>query len=224
MWKPWKLLRYIPLVETHTTFGQQIWSLLSSLGIVGGTGIAMGWLASATEWLNAYGPIAYGGIGLASAFVAAGALALIGVGRERLSRVQLNARLATTPTTVNPLEDTFQRVRINVADFECPFNQLYQGKTFIKCELTGPANVIFFGSVNIEDSPRIDCEFVSYNRKVKIRNAIVFENPTFRGCVLYRLTIFVPEEGAAAMDKALGDIKWLNKPAICPGRDTPIDR
>ena len=145
-----RLVRLIPPWEAHTAFGQQIWGLLTSLSLVGGTGVLTGWLGAASTWLEPWGPIGYMAAGLAGALVAASCLALVGLWLERMARARFIVEAAVTPRTINPLEQTFIKLKISLQDFFSPFMTPNKGKTFIGCHLHGRAIVAMLGDVHLE--------------------------------------------------------------------------
>jgi hypothetical protein len=87
--------------------------------------------------------------------------------------------------TVNPLDDVFT--------FKRPPPEMAVGKTFVNCDVYGPANIILNGSTSLNDVRMDTCDFVMVKVNHPIANAIAFENTTFRNCNLYGLTFFIPE-------------------------------
>jgi uncharacterized membrane protein YeaQ/YmgE (transglycosylase-associated protein family) len=117
---------------------------------VGGTGVLTGWPGAASARLEPWGPIGYMATGLAGALIAAWCLALVGFWLERMARARFIVEAAVTPRTINPLEQTFIKLKISLQDCFSPFMTLNEGKTFIECHLHGHAIVVMLGDVHLE--------------------------------------------------------------------------
>src|SRR3712207_1469888 len=123
------LLSRILKIEPGVSFGQWIydrisnnWDRLAALFVATG---GMSYLASITQWVEAWGPFGIGTAGILSGLAIwvgiALAQSLRAKAEERRSQAALYAALAQQPKTVNPLADTFDKVRLSAQDFFRPW-------------------------------------------------------------------------------------------------------
>jgi hypothetical protein len=95
---------------------------------------------------------------------------------------------------INPLDLTFERKRILLNDFVLPSHPVIEGKTFIDCDLIGPA-CIYFASNNQAAPirpPKFDAVWLS--PEAKFNNRFIFNNCIFRNCSFQRITMFASIE------------------------------
>ena len=128
--------------------------------------------------------------------------------RSGRSRVQAHDHVAEpddTPcfaaTTImpQPTEITqfiFGRpLEININAFKTPFPENIQSKTFVNCEIYGPAVLLFNGYTTLDRGGMFSCDFVKVKtgKEHPIYNAIAFENITLRNCRLFNMTVLIPD-------------------------------
>src|SRR5690554_817283 len=117
---------------------QRAWPVLLFLFSGGGL---MAFLAAATDWINRFGPIAWG---LAFFAGAAVSLALYWAGLA-LARWRTRNKImaaAAGPTNVNILEHEFVRKVIRLADFYDGYSLPIRNKRFSGCKVIGPAILV----------------------------------------------------------------------------------
>jgi hypothetical protein len=165
------------------------------------------WAASATEWINQYGPIAW----VATAFICAGLTVFIFWGA---SKIKLNWETASATkkwkqdvTNINPLDNEFNRKRINFKDLVHPIHRKIIGKTFTHCELMGPANIILENCM-LNGVVFHDCDIVitKEGASVKIVNMVILQRCNFVGGEIFTCTIFAEPEARAAFEAMGADI------------------
>ena len=106
---------------------------------------------------------------------------------------------------------TFERKRILLSDFVLPSFPFIDGKTFIDCEIVGPAN-IHLQHGNFADPirrPIIDVVWLA--PRATFYNGIVFTNCIFRNCSFQRVTIFSGLENFEGW-KNTPHINWISIP------------
>jgi hypothetical protein len=167
------------------------------LAIFGGGGL-MTYLAALTAWLKPYAPFSWGLAFLLGVLFLSVVFLAINKAREVLLRITISrAYYSSHVTTMNVLESTFQRERININDFVHPFHRIVKGKTFIDCEIIGPANVIF-QSTPRGGSAMSKCDLdgsraVVIKEHIPVPFSIVLLDCTFLRCTIFGLTIFATE-------------------------------
>ena len=97
-------------------------------------------------------------------------------------------------SSINPLDNTFERQRIWWSDLLLPGEMVLKGKTFIDCDLVGPAMIFPYRDVTINGGSSIDVDLVCVKRNGHTRNAIVLENCTLVNCRMVRVVFLVHED------------------------------
>ncbi|MEX2138229.1 MAG: hypothetical protein WD894_03155 [Pirellulales bacterium] len=166
-------------------------------------GAVMAYLAAATTWLSAYGPIAWGGAFLAAFILIGLAWWTIGVAESRYHLNRFIKRRALT-ADINPLDDHFTRRRIKLIDFFHPFYRPNQAVKFQDCELFGPAVIYLRTGVTFLHSELLSCEAVIVKPNSKVVGATVFESCTFERCKIYGVTFFLSKGDYLALTTLIG--------------------
>lgn len=189
-------------LDTWLSLGQ--WAVK---GFIAVSAVAIpAWAAKAANILSAYAPFSWVAIGIGSAAVLAGAYALWGWGRQRHRRASYDKRMLQRGGYVDPLEKTFERKRIYLNEFVLPSHPLVEDKTFIDCEIIGPANVLLELGNNIDQVRYPFCDTVLMHEEARPNNGYIFRNCTFRGCSLQRITFLVP----VVQYQMTRGVNWLN--------------
>lgn len=173
-----------------------------ALSLLIGGGI-MAYLASASAWIAAYGPIGWGAAAVATMLLLAVVFWFVGVAREKFVLARFAERQARA-ATVNPLARRFESQRIRLADFYHPFFKLNEGQRFEHCELFGPAHVAIFGSI-IRHSGFYDCEAVIVREGIGVKGVVGFRDCAFEHCSFFRTTFYMSKAQYLQMKEAVGE-------------------
>jgi hypothetical protein len=103
------------------------------------------WAAHATGWLASYGPIAWVGAGLIGMLACSVVAYLVSITYVKIRTIRLLRRISERADAINPMDQYFHSKRINLQWFVPPSGDAVEGKTFTKCEIIGPLNIIPFG-------------------------------------------------------------------------------
>jgi hypothetical protein len=108
-------------------------------------------------------------------------------------RAEYDAKFIEHGGNFNPLDSTFERKRIFVNDFVLPSHPYIENKTFIDCDIIGPANLYFYvgNQMSPVKPPPIDA--VCLDPTKKFSNGFLFSNCIFRNCSFQRITLFVSQ-------------------------------
>ena len=178
------------------------------LGIILTSGLIT-WAASATEWMNQYAPLSW----VLSFFVGMLILTLILAGLARfyvwITEAKYNIVRSSNPSSINPLEDVFQKQTINIMDFKMPTLEFVIGKKFIGCHLLGPAT-IYLKNSSLTDSTFAFCDFIKIPNNSIVQNIIPFDDLEVRNSLLINLTILVPEANAKKTEQGIKGMIWAN--------------
>lgn len=113
-----------------------------------------------------------------------------GVARAELRYVESHLDRAN----VNPLDETFTKVRIDLRDLLTPLSQTIKDKSFVKCQIVGPLNLVVYGTTTITfpNGPKGgNCEAVYCGNGTLANNAINIVDCDFRDCEFFNVTFMV---------------------------------
>ncbi len=110
----------------------------------------------------------------------------------------------------------FERQRGYVNDLVLPFHRIIRGKTFVDCEIVGPANVALVVTKTGRGSV-LDCSFIDSGGIVVTQNAAVpfgvkFEDCTFLRCRIYGLILFATADQLRHEMPGTPEAFWLTGP------------
>jgi len=186
------------------------WPALT-LAIVSGGG--MTYLAAVSQWLNQYGPVAWGFAGLIGLGLAALVYWLYSSAVHRLAMSAYVGLLSKTSDAINPLDNVFNRRRIKIQDLIDPFTHEVRGKTFTDCDLVGPANIFFEGVGTLNGVGFYNCNCVLANRNFVPNTISRFTDVhIIRGRIIAATLFMSPGMKAAMGDLAdHPDAQWVNQ-------------
>jgi hypothetical protein len=173
-------------------FASYFWGPITISGLWGCAVTVAAYLSTWWEWL---GPL--GVVGLAFV-VSMGAWLIIAAASNLRSKSAKNraeeiAYSAFKPNNdaVNPLLSEFHNQRILVNDVMHPFKKTIENKTFTKCELVGPANILLSHGSHITGCGFYNCDLIPTKKSVHIQNAIVFTHSQMISSQFWNCTIYV---------------------------------
>ncbi|MEP2757862.1 hypothetical protein [Parvibaculum sp.] len=209
-------------IEPGISLGQWIWDRIANNGqtiitLLGGG--LMTYLAAVTDWLEPWGPVGYGAVGLVSAvFIAASISSIYAVfswGKQRSANARATDRYYEAGDRINPLETAFVAKRINLSDLLPPLGDTISAKTFRNCELVGPLN-IFPNGCTISNCGYVNCDHVVITARPmengylahRVHNGYVFEHCQFIDCKFFFVSFLVPAMGVEDFTKG-GGCNWI---------------
>jgi hypothetical protein len=187
-----------------------LWTLLQGSGLVASFALPA-WAARSAQLFADYAPFSWVVAGFAGVTIWA-VVRVLWQGANRLRvRAKYDGDLLERGSAINPLDMTFERKRIFVSDLVLPSHPYIDGKTFIDCDLIGPAN-IYFHSTNQANPirlPKIDGVWLA--PKAGFNNGFFFNNCIFRNCSFQRITVFASIENFALW-KDNTNLNWVSIP------------
>lgn len=191
--------------------------LADALGVLGIQGLAamvgsftlFAWAASATAWLNAYGPIAWVGSGVVGILLLIGCLMLWARYRMFAATADVVAKQAESDDVVNPLHDSFDRHRVRLSQIASPIDNLVDGKTFNRCEILGPANVVILDGIVMQDNELYGCDFAVVRIGAHVSNAVKLRRCTINRSKLHGITFLIPPD--AAHNPGMAGANWITE-------------
>lgn len=209
-----KIMRAAGTVDTTLSLVERLINFVPVvLGTAGMTGLSA-WAASASHSVAALGPIAWVGAGIVGGLTFLFAYWMWTKIRMQVVRLTLARGLADRTDTINTLDDVFTKRRILLDHFKKPFVEPVNNKTFVDCELVGPAVVYFGGSTTMNGVGFISCDFVAVREDVLVQNVIPFMNTTVRGGRIYQTTILVPHSSVASFPQGAHWITQVPAPQV----------
>ncbi len=114
----------------------------------------------------------------------------------------------------------FEGKRIYLNDFVLPSQPRVVGKTFVDCEIVGPANMYFELDNSVDDVQPGLVDAVSLSGERQFYNGILFRNCKFRGCTFHRVTLFLELKEVLRIE----NLNWLNWISPMPPADLLTDQ
>jgi hypothetical protein len=179
--------RWISGTESKISFTEQIVRLLAWLGVLS-AGTFASWKAAMTDWIAAYGPAGWVLFGILSAIVTALAFRITAAAIDALADARLKLSYTHRDVSANPLSDSFEKEIVNIGDFYSPGPMIYKDKVFRNCEIRGPGTIFIDGNSRIS-SCKLHISIIETTDPIFPDCIVVFINPTFLNCSMYRITI-----------------------------------
>lgn len=185
--------------------------ILPSLGAA-----AMLLLASFTDKFADYSPFSYGAIFLASFLILRVTQLFFSIYSLNKAKTKRIERLSPIKSDINPSDGIFTKKRIYLEDLCNPFERRIHNKTFIDCELIGPATILLNDNININGFGIVECDFVEVKDEGHTHVGLILSDIMIKNCQIYRVTFLVPTSGTQVFRSALASnqknyMNWLTK-------------
>lgn len=198
------------------------WTNLGNISLLGGWILSFAlpaWAVHAVKLFSIYAPASWVAAGFGGMILAALSWLFASMARRRWVRSAYDARMLAQGGAVDPMHKTFERKRIFLNEFALPSHVIIEGKTFIDCEIVGPANILLEYGNSIDDPKAPICDAVILATGRQFFNGYLFRNCSFRSCSLQRITLFITE--AEYPNRV--HLNWLNWITYAPpDRPDPV--
>jgi hypothetical protein len=201
-----RVATFVSAIET----GKWAWITFQLAPMLASFGVTA-WAVWAADLFSQYTPLSWIGAGIVGALVWGVVRVLHAAAWRVRVRARYDARFLEHGASFNPLDLTFERKRIYVNDFVLPSHPTVEGKTFIDCDIIGPAN-IYFGPTSVAApirSPRVDGVWL--HPDARFVNGFTFDNCIFRNCSFQRITLFASAENYEGWRNNV-NISWIGVP------------
>jgi hypothetical protein len=196
-----------------------LWNLFAGTTLVASFALPA-WAAHTAEIFRQYSPLSW----VVAGFVGMFLWAITRWFFSAAYRIRINAKydeqFLANGGNFNPLSTTFERKRIFLNDLVLPSHTLIENKTFVDCDIIGPANIYFLIGNNINPIRPPNFDAVWLHPTAKFTNGFIFAHCIFRNCSFQRLTMFASIENYAAW-KDSANISWIS---IAPSQDDIAER
>ncbi len=152
-------------------------------------GLITAYAAGLVEVLKYFSPLSWVLGGLIGMCLSSLTYALVGYARIRHQLADIRERIAISDF-INPHDQTFESRRIRVTDLLRPTISAIENKTFVNCDIIGPANIVVRHCTLRGSSGNLLDAFVASGAMPL--NATVFLNCTFTNCSFYMVTFVIP--------------------------------
>jgi hypothetical protein len=187
-----------------------LWTLISGSGLVASFALPA-WAVRAAQIFADYAPLSWVVAGFIGVLLGVLTRLLWQAANRLRIRNLWDARSLDRGSLINPLDLTFERKRIVLDDFVLPSWTWIEGKTFIDCDLIGPANM-YFNSTNMAQPirpPKVDAVWL--DPKAIFNNGFIFNNCIFRNCSFQRITMYASVENYRVW-KDNPNLNWISIP------------
>jgi hypothetical protein len=153
----------------------------------------MTYLTVVTNWLNTWGPMAWGVAFFVGAYAAVGIYwAVTVVSKRRI--INQYADRASRKTDANPLATSFREQSIDLTTFFSPYYIPHKSKRFIHCHIYGPVMALFRGSAIYTGVTFKFCQIMIIRPNVNFWGAVVLEDCILDGGSLCDVTLLMNKE------------------------------
>lgn len=120
-----------------------LWTFIQGSSLVGSF-VLPAWAVSAANLFAAYSPASWVIAGFAGLLIFSVSFALVAWGRSRWIRARYDSKMMARGAYVDSMAKTYEDQRIYLNELCLPSYPVLEQKTFINCEIIGPANTSFF--------------------------------------------------------------------------------
>jgi hypothetical protein len=174
------------------------------------TGAIVGWATWFTGIFQQHAPASWIYATVIGAMIGAFTTALLAYSREKMQQVKFRNTVFSS-TYLNPLDTLFTTRRVRVVDLSPPIGAVIRGKTFVDCDIMGPANIMF-EDCHFQGNAGDVVDAIIIKPGMTPRNGFGFQNCIFRECRFYLVTFMVPEpEYDKFKPPAHGGLNWITE-------------
>jgi hypothetical protein len=173
------------------------------------TGALVGWATWVAGLFQQYAPASWVIAGILGALVGALIMLVAAFARERIQMVKFR-NWVFSAHQINPLDAMFNSRRIRLVDLAPPIGPFITGKTFIDCEIIGPANIMF-SSCHFQQCGGEVVDGIVIKAPFQPSNGFGFKNCTFTRCKFYLLTFMITEADFQFFYENHGGLNWITE-------------
>lgn len=181
------------MVDTNLSLVDRLWQLFTFAVIASGGTIAA-LQAKASELFKGAGAIGWIGIGLTASLLISICFALIRYSGVKGSEKQYFQSMSLRGGNINPLQDSFSDVVINIHDLHLPGQQVHAKKHFKRCVFVGPGAIAFMGGSLSHNEFSDIGDIIAIPRGTRISGITILDNCTLDQCTFIRVSIVTSEE------------------------------
>ncbi|SMH56666.1 hypothetical protein [Maritimibacter sp. HL-12] len=213
MFKKDSLDRFFSKLEWQWSLANLLWGA----GAIAFTALPA-WAVRTVGIMSEYAPLSWVLSGMAGFMIFVLGFYVYSIARGRVVRARYDNRALAKGGSANPMDKVFERKRIYINEFILPSSPALFDKTFVDCELIGPANIFLSFGNRLDDLvlPRSDA--IAIRDGVSVFNMYQLGGCTFRRCSFQRITFFVSEAEYAHF-KGSEMLNWIS---FVPDSEFPL--
>ncbi|MBL4757654.1 MAG: hypothetical protein JKY32_08455, partial [Rhizobiales bacterium] len=149
------------LKEFFKNFEWKLSLILQMAGLIGSFAIPA-WAVKTAELFKEYEPFSWVVAGFVGVAIVVLLTLLWRLGFLLLTKAQFTKLFIDKHPNVDPMKDTFENQRIFLNEIVLPTDPWIENKTFINCDIIGPANIFFGVGVTMTETrgPNIDVVYL----------------------------------------------------------------
>lgn len=191
-------------------------SLVTVVPVLAGSAVVsalLTWAAYATERLSPYAPFSWALAGTMGLLISALILLVLAKTRKIATEATIQRKFFEGGQRINPLNKQFNGERIAISDLVSPIGNAVVGKTFVECELIGPANIGLIatapGRGEMSSCELIDAAGMVVRNNVHLPTLIMFKDCTLLRCKFYSIMFMVNDSMAQKMSQDMPNMVWV---------------
>ncbi|MCQ4161176.1 hypothetical protein NON00_14720 [Roseomonas sp. GC11] len=141
--------------------------------------------------INNYGYIGWIFVGIFTFLIMSISIFISVFSYKNILHIQFSRKFLYNSDNINPLHHQFDMKRISVTTIAHPMEGTIKNKTFTKCELIGPANILLTGGGILTGTSFFNCDLVVLNDSSEIFNAYLMQNCSIIDCSIYKCTLML---------------------------------
>lgn len=122
-------------------------------------------------------------------------------------------------------QDAFQGETLNIPDLIAPDDPVVRNKTFIDCNIVGPATIEFTasrpGTFAMTGCTFSDTDAVLYRADARSQTGISFEDCRFVQCRFYKTLLLFPADAYDSANAFIEGLNWITEPPPRPDPRQP---
>lgn len=193
--------------------GAWCWNHLGNIVWIGGLCASFAlpaWAAKVTGVFAQYAPLSWVVAGFLGLGFGAISMRIYASAKHAMVRAAYDRKLLAQGGEIDPLERTFERRRIYLNEFCLPSHPYIEGKTFIDCEIIGPANIILLHGNSVTEQRQPVCDAMVIAQGEDPRNGYGFRDCIFRGCSFQRITFMFSVEEYHLSARGVNWLYWTS--------------
>lgn len=215
-----RIFRWLSTIEWQWS----LWTFIKGSSVVGSFALPA-WAVGASEKFAEYAPFSWVAAGFLGMLIVSIAYALSGWAYSKFIRARYDAKMIAGGSYVDPMAKTYEDRRIFLGEFCLPSHPMIEKKTFINCQIIGPANIVLEFGNSVQDAAFPISDAVLMKPGHKLFNAVIVRDCIFRQCSFQRVTFLVPSsEYETAKNWHL--FNWITRdapPQIEPTTEDDLD-
>ncbi len=182
------------------------WKLFAFIVVAAG-GTTAGVLAAGSALFGQAGWLAWFGISILAALAFSLIVYLVAAATEARASAAFSTALAGRPSSVNPLQKSFEDLIIPIESLKQPGTPVHEYKSFRRCKFVGPGALALLGGTFVRSGFNNSGHILTLPDQVFITGITVLKECTVEDCEFFSVTILVPKNIAKTFAESIPGIQ-----------------